>query len=101
MVKRQPSEAVDRSNGLTVQPSGRGWKLQKALVYTFAFEFEIETDEESWLIGNVPALPGCQSQARTEEELIELLHEAVELAIEDSSDPLAKGLFATKANCDA
>ncbi|HEY2802237.1 MAG TPA: type II toxin-antitoxin system HicB family antitoxin [Chthoniobacterales bacterium] len=96
MVKRQPSEAVDRSEGLTVQPFGRGWKLQKALVYTFAFEFEIETDEEGWLIGRVPTLPGCQTQARTEEELIGRLHEVVELAIEDSSDRLAKGLFATK-----
>lgn len=96
MVRRQPSEAVDRSEGLTVQPSGRGWKLQKTLVYTFAFEFEIEADDEGWLIGNVPALPGCRTQARTEEELVERLHEAVELAIEDSSDHLAKGLFATK-----
>lgn len=96
MVKRQPSDAVDRSEGLTVQPFGRGWKLQKTLVYTFAFEFEIETDEEGWLIGTVPALPGCRTQARTEEELIERLHEAVELAIEDSSDRLAKGIFVTK-----
>lgn len=96
MVKRKPSEAVDRSEGLTVQPFGRGWKLQKALVYTFAFEFEIERDEEGWLIGRVPALSGCRTQARTEAELIERLHEAVELAIEDSPDRLAKGLFATK-----
>jgi predicted RNase H-like HicB family nuclease len=96
MVTPQPSEAVDRSEGLTVKPSGRGWKLQKTLVYTFAFEFEIERDEEGWLIGTVPALPGCHTQARTEEELVERLHEAVELAVEESSDSLAKGLFATK-----
>lgn len=96
MVKRQPSKAVGRSEGLTVQPFGRRWKLQKTLVYTFAFEFEIETDEEGWLIGRVPALPGCRTQARTEEELIERLHEVVELAMEDSSDPLAKGLFSTQ-----
>ena len=96
MVKRQPSEAVNRSQGLTVQPSGRGWKLQKTLVYTFAFEFEVAVDEEGWLVGNVPALPGCRTQARSEDELIERLHEAVELAVEDSSDPLARGLFATK-----
>ena len=96
MGKRQPSEIVYRSKGLTVHPSGKGWKPTKTLVYTFAFEFEIEQDEEGWLVATVPALPGCNTQARTEEELIERLREAVELAIEESADPLAHGLFATK-----
>lgn len=96
MGKRKPSAIVYRSTGLTVRPSGRGWKQLKTLVYTFAFEFEIERDEEGWMVGRVPALPGCHTQARTEEELIDRLREAVELAVEESSDPLTRGLFALK-----
>ncbi|HWM23501.1 MAG TPA: type II toxin-antitoxin system HicB family antitoxin [Chthoniobacterales bacterium] len=96
MGKRKPTAIAYRSNGLTVGPSGRGWKPLRALVYTFAFEFEIEQDEKGWLVGTVPSLPGCYTQARTEEELIERLGEAVELALEESTDPLTRELFALK-----
>lgn len=96
MGRRKPTAIVYRSRGLTVGPSGRGWKPIKALVYTFAFEFEIEQDEEGWLVGTVPSLPGCHTQARTEEELIKRLGEAVELAVQESTDPLMQELFALK-----
>jgi hypothetical protein len=36
------------------------------------------------------ALPGCPTQTRTEEELVERLHEAVELAVEERLIPLRR-----------
>lgn len=38
----------------------------------------IERDEEGWLIGSVPSLPGCHTQARTLDELAERMQEAIE-----------------------
>jgi predicted RNase H-like HicB family nuclease len=53
----------------------------------------VERDEEGWLIGTVAELPGCYSQARTEEDLIERLHEAIVAALSDEGDRLSKTLF--------
>lgn len=39
----------------------------------------IERDEEGYLIASVPALPGCHTQARSMDELIERIKEAIEL----------------------
>jgi predicted RNase H-like HicB family nuclease len=87
------SESVHSSDAFTVRPAPGGWKAVRTLVYWRAFEIEIERDEDGWLIGSVAELPGCHTQARTEEELIERLREAVELALTDSGDALSKALF--------
>ncbi len=42
----------------------------------------IEKDEEGWLIGSVIELPGCHTQAKTYDELIERLKEAISLYLE-------------------
>ena len=42
----------------------------------------IEKDEEGWLIGSVIELPGCHTQAKTYDELIERLKEAIALYLE-------------------
>lgn len=39
----------------------------------------IERDEEGDLIASVPALPGCHTQARSMDELMERIKEAIEL----------------------
>jgi predicted RNase H-like HicB family nuclease len=81
-------------------PVGRrsGWRKAKALVYSPAFEIEIERDQDGWLVGSVPEIPGCQTQGRTEAELILRLQEAVELALEESQDLLSRGLIALKSH---
>jgi predicted RNase H-like HicB family nuclease len=93
MARPRKSDPIYRSEGEIVRPSGNGWRKSKAIVYSRFFEIEIERDEEGWLTGSVPELPGCHSQARTETELIERLHEAIELTLEDSADLLTKSLF--------
>lgn len=42
----------------------------------------IERDEEGGLVGSVPALPGCHTQGRSLDELMERVHEALAAYIE-------------------
>ena len=44
-------------------------------VYTIV----IEKDEEGWFVGHAPALPGCHTQARSIDQLMERMAEAVTL----------------------
>jgi len=39
----------------------------------------IEQDEDGWLVGSVPSLAGCHTQARTEVDLLHCLEEAIAL----------------------
>ena len=43
------------------------------------FKILIEQDEDGWYIVTVPALPGCVSQGKTEEETKKNIAEAIEL----------------------
>ena len=43
------------------------------------FNILIEQDEDGWYVVTVPALPGCVSQGRTEEEAKRNIAEAIEL----------------------
>jgi predicted RNase H-like HicB family nuclease len=38
----------------------------------------IERDEDGWLVGSVPSLTGCHTQARSLDELKERMQEAIE-----------------------
>ena len=42
-------------------------------------EYEVYiTCEDGWYIADVPALPGCMSQGRTEEEAVENVKDAID-----------------------
>ena len=43
------------------------------------FKIVIEQDEDGWYTATVPALPGCVSQGKTEEEAKENVAEAIGL----------------------
>jgi predicted RNase H-like HicB family nuclease len=43
----------------------------------------VEQGENGYLIGTVPALPGCHTQGRTLDELLDRMKEAVELVLEE------------------
>lgn len=43
------------------------------------FKIKIEEDEDGWYVATVPALPGCISQGKTEEEVKKNIAEAIEL----------------------
>lgn len=56
------------------------------------FTVIIERDEEGLLVGTVPSLKGCHTQARSLDELMERMKEAIQLCLEvegeTASEPL-------------
>lgn len=42
----------------------------------------IEKDDKGWYVGSVPSAPGCHSQARSLDELMERMQEVLELCLE-------------------
>lgn len=51
------------------------------------FDVVIERDEEGNFVATVPALPGCHTQARSLDELMERVKEAVALCLEVQGEP--------------
>lgn len=47
------------------------------------FAVLIERDEEGWYIGTVPALPGCYTQAKSIDKLLDRVREAIKLCLPD------------------
>ena len=41
------------------------------------FDITLEQDEDGYIVASCPALPGCHSQERTEEEAIANIREAI------------------------
>lgn len=50
------------------------------------FQVIIEQDSEGWLIADVPALRGCHTQAKSFDDLIERIKEAIQLCLEVEKD---------------
>jgi predicted RNase H-like HicB family nuclease len=48
-----------------------------------------ERDREDWLVASVPALPGCHTQARTFDELLRRVEEAIRACLDDGADEAA------------
>ena len=50
------------------------------------FDVVVEKDSEGFFVASVPALAGCHTQARSLDELMERIKEAVELCLEVQED---------------
>ncbi|MFH1751889.1 MAG: type II toxin-antitoxin system HicB family antitoxin [archaeon] len=48
------------------------------------FMVVIEKDEDGFLVADVPALPGCHTQAKTMDELIKRITEVIWLCLEET-----------------
>lgn len=48
------------------------------------FDVVIERDADGYLVGSVPACPGCHTQAKSLDVLVERMREAIELWLEES-----------------
>lgn len=46
------------------------------------FDVVVEKDAEGFFVASVPALPGCHTQARSLDELMSRVKEAIELCLE-------------------
>ena len=47
----------------------------------------IEKDEEGWFVSEVVELPGCHTQAKTIDQLIERTKEAIKAYLETEEEP--------------
>ncbi len=52
------------------------------------FNVVIERDIEGYLIATVPSLPGCHTQAKSLDVLMERIREAIELCLEVTEEEL-------------
>ena len=50
---------------------------------TREFSVVVERDEDGFYVASVPALPGCHTQARSLDELMVRIREAIALQLED------------------
>lgn len=48
------------------------------------FSVVIERDEDGYFVASVPALPGCHTQARSLDELMERVREAIAACLDES-----------------
>ena len=57
---------------------------------TREFNVVVERDDAGWYVASVPALPGCHTQARSLDELMSRIREAIEAYLEagDAPSPL-------------
>ena len=46
------------------------------------FDVIVERDSEGYFVASVPTLPGCHTQAKSLDELMERIREAIELYLE-------------------
>ncbi len=53
------------------------------------FNVIIEKDEDGYFVASVPSLRGCHTQAKTLDELMERIQEAIELCLGAEQDELA------------
>jgi predicted RNase H-like HicB family nuclease len=52
------------------------------------FDVIVEKDSAGYFVASVPALPGCHTQAKSLDDLMERIREAIELCIEVQGDEL-------------
>ena len=51
------------------------------------FDVVVERDTEGYFVATVPRLPGCHTQARSLDQLMERVREAIELYLEVEGEP--------------
>lgn len=56
------------------------------------FTIIIEDDDEGYLVASVPSLPGCHTQARSIDELLKRVKEAIDLCLDVEGDEAGEQL---------
>lgn len=54
---------------------------------TRQFDVVVEKDSEGYFVATIPALPGCHTQAKSLDELMSRVREAIELCLEVEGEP--------------
>ena len=58
----------------------------KRSVKELQFRVLIEQDEDGFFVASVPAIPGCHTQGKTYEEVLENVKEVIELCLEEAKE---------------
>ena len=53
----------------------------------------IEKDEDGWYVSEVVGLPGCHTQGKTIDQLMERTKEAIKAYLESTEEPEISGTF--------
>ena len=53
----------------------------------------VEKDEDGWLVSGVLGLPGCHTQAKDMNQLLERTKEAIKAYLKDSPDEITSDVF--------
>jgi predicted RNase H-like HicB family nuclease len=69
-----------------MSPVGNGYEGQGELLSVRSFDVLIEKDEDGWLVGSVIQLPGCHTQARSLDELMSNVKEAIQAYLGDGGE---------------
>lgn len=51
------------------------------------FDVVVERDDDGYYVASVPALRGCHTQAKSLDELVSRIQEAIELCLEVEGEP--------------
>ncbi len=54
---------------------------------TRQFDVVVEQDSEGFFVASAPAIPGCHTQAKSLDELMVRVREAIELCLDDANTP--------------
>jgi predicted RNase H-like HicB family nuclease len=54
------------------------------------FSVVIERDEKGYFVGSVPAVPGCHTQAKSLDELMVRVREAIALCLESEEESIER-----------
>ncbi len=57
------------------------------------FTVVVERDEDGWLVGRVPELRGCHTQAKSLDKLMVRVREAIKLCLDVEAEPPARMEF--------
>ena len=52
------------------------------------FNVIIEKDEEGWYVASVPEIPGCYTQGKTIQQVLERIKEAIEVCLEADGEDI-------------
>jgi len=59
-------------------------QLEGIRILIMLFDVVVEKDSAGYFVASVPALPGCHTQTKALDELMERMREAIELCLEIS-----------------
>ena len=76
-----PSTDTLQQSGATAPISPKGSPMSRE------FSVVLERDEEGYYVASVPELPGCHTQARSLDELMDRVREAIALCLEVEGVP--------------